>query len=397
MKKIKVLSFIIALVSSVFIYANDFVKIKGVKISGNEDWTVGSEFFIDDRKLTIPGYYICDHEVTRGEWKSVLGSYPGYSSKKINYSEFDKLHRIYRGRNEVVTADFYDKNGKKLDANNADNNPATLVNFYDIMFYCNERSVKEGLTPCYTMYVNIGEGLESTKDTKLWYKYLTRIDWVHYSLTFTCDFNANGYRLPTSVEWEWAARGNEKYNFAGSDNFDEVAWTKDNSKGTRDVKTKKPNGFGLYDMNGNVSEIIWEPGENPITDKDPSTLENHEAPGDIIHHRALGGSFDEYAKTSFVNFSAAILNNGPEIYAGFRVVRTDTNCKEYQDADPNAIAIKYENKFGYVKDKKKVKKGYVLKKEDLPVLSKKDWQFMGWGKSAGEKINKKTWIHFLLE
>lgn len=62
-------------------------------------------------------------------------------------------------------------------------------------------------------------------------------------------------RLPTEEEWEYAAKGGEDFEYAGSNNIDEVAWYERNSGGTtHPVGQKKPNGYGLYDMSGNVCE-----------------------------------------------------------------------------------------------------------------------------------------------
>ena len=75
----------------------------------------------------------------------------------------------------------------------------------------------------------------------------------------TMNLEANGYRLPFEHEWEYAARGGENYTFAGSDEYNDVAWCGDNCKKPQPVGLLKPNGYGLYDMSGCVAEYTSTP------------------------------------------------------------------------------------------------------------------------------------------
>ncbi|MDR0512099.1 MAG: formylglycine-generating enzyme family protein [Treponema sp.] len=138
---------------------------------------------------------------------------------------------FYIGRFPVTQREFEEVMGVNPSTFRGANLPVERVSWFDAVEFANRMSIRAGLTPAYTIRGN----------------------------SVTWNREANGYRLPTEAEWEFACRAGTQTPFNAGNSASDVGWHVGNSGGrTHPVGQKLPNNWGLYDMHGNVLEWCWD-------------------------------------------------------------------------------------------------------------------------------------------
>ena len=267
----------------------EMVFVQGGTFEMGDHFNEGFSAELPVHEVTLSSFYIGQYEVTHTNYIEFLNSYGVSSNGSYNGIELIDMD------NYNCAIDF---NGSFYfgGSNYASNIecPVIEVTWYGGLVYCNWLSEQEDLTPCYDL-----------SDS-------------------SCNFSADGYRLPTEAEWEYASRGGlnwtDNYRYSGTmDNLGDYGWYDSNSDSqTHEVGTKEYNQLGIYDMSGNVNE--WCNDWYSLTYYCISPDNNPTGPDSGTYLIVRGGSWNssaDYCRVAYRSFGPGSSYN----HVGFRVLR----------------------------------------------------------------------------
>lgn len=318
----------------------EMVKVTGGTIVGADYrlYTTKGNFPLE-RLVQLSDFYIGKYEVTQEQYYSVMWDQK-VTVKGLDGVEFQlEPNPSHCQTDSEIYHSFEGEVQKKR--------PVESITWFDAIWFCNALSKKENLNPAYKITV-------------------TEVTSVNLSSHITdaeVEFisTANGYRLPTECEFEYASRGGDvnapdwTFLYSGIDtpesnikalvnkDCDQVAWYRYNNrtgessttenreddtyysyKGTHEVGKRKPNRLGLYDMSGNVSEFCYAKINWDIFPKYTGELEINPVREDENGNRIYtsGGSWSSAATACYAyNFPTNLPGNCSDS-TGFRVVRS---------------------------------------------------------------------------
>lgn len=213
---------------------------------------------------------------------------------------------FYMSKTELTQKEYLEIMGENPSEHQGEDLPVEHVTWYDAIRYCNELSKAEGLTPCYSISDN----------TVIWNK------------------EADGYRLPTEAEWEYAARANTStpfhfgdyvqdenancYNAYGYNNDASGSWVNGYLGHTVSVYNYNSNDYGLFHMHGNVAEWVWDwYGEYETADSiNPTGAESGN------YKIVRGGGWNDFPKHIRSAYRSAVPADVPLYSIGIRLVRS---------------------------------------------------------------------------
>lgn len=256
-------------VTAVILLPPEFILVPGGTFSPTQDYTVTLSPFEMDR-----------YEVTQGSFETVMGWLPS-----------------------------------NLSWGSGPDFPLYYCSWFNAIEYCNRRSMLEGLTPCYT-YSTYGTDPDDWPAG--W-----NTAWANHALV-ACDFGELGYRLPTEMEWMFAAVGgnlSQGYDYSGGNVLGLVGWYRDNTSLSHIGGLKQPNELGFCDLSGNVYEWCWDRYDFNNQNYPTGSATDPTGPETGNGRRLRGGAWGSYDYQCTVEYRSSGFANSTGQQNGFRLVR----------------------------------------------------------------------------